>query len=410
MPPFFAFINASYLRMKTFVYPLLIVALLVGCHSVDQVTHDRFNDNIIELPYVPLYTNDSLSWQNLPACAQVAEILSRTESPQVVTNATLRSFNVSEVVQTRLLAPDSIQVTSYSAKPIQAVDLYLHLSSYVEPILIAHIDSLPAFGRITFKPTFLSAQGGVYRTLSGRTVTFRFDKLLPEAMTLSTHSTDPHYQMLQRITARWQLSFSSYSGSQWAEMRWLYAREWCVMVQNLAYLFHTEAFRYVWFNYNTIMGADLYDNNGTLFTPETYASVYQSIFAKERLVLGVTQMGGGLGGGATWGVDHWMFYGHYSSFHGMDIIAHEFAHTLGFSHSSAMASGGGRFKFQNFITEMHDYLIDRGELPYLLEDRFAVDFANPINQEFWHNGIVESWITDERETELERYFAANPLH
>ena len=57
---------------------------------------------------------------------------------------------------------------------------------------------------------------------------------------------------------------------------------------------------------------------------------------RDRIDLGVTSMGGGLGGGTVLGIDTWIFYAHYFNTD-VGIIGHEFGHHFG-SHDSAWAN------------------------------------------------------------------------
>lgn len=349
-----------------------------------------------------------VKWQKLdPNYAR--EILSRNEPPAVVTNTSLRNFDMKEIIQAKFIETDSVMITSYSSKPVKDIHLYMRVSGYNEPICIAVIDSLPGFGQTTFSPSFLRGKA-TYKTKSNDEIQFQAEQLEASKMTMFIDCQDAHYQKLKEIKCDWNISFKTYDGPQWREMRWLYAREWCVISQNMAYIFSSPEFKHVWDDYKSIMGADLYDNNKVTFTPQMYLDLHVSILKRRNLVTGITGIGGGLGGGSVWGVDHWHFYGHYSSFHGIGTIAHEFGHCLGYGHSSAIAFDGGRDAFQNFMVELHDFMNDTGRIPYLKSDRGFIDFHNPINQEFWHNGIQGSWLETERDTALEEYFRNNPLN
>ena len=81
-----------------------------------------------------------VKWQRLePNYAR--EILSRNEPPAVVTNASLRNFDMKEIIQTKFLENDSVLITSYSSKPVKDIQLYMRVSGYSEPSCIAVIDS-----------------------------------------------------------------------------------------------------------------------------------------------------------------------------------------------------------------------------------------------------------------------------
>jgi hypothetical protein len=120
--------------------------------------------------------------------------------------------------------------------------------------------------------------------------------------------------------------------------------------------------------------------------------------------LGVTTMGGGLGGGDVLGVDTWHFYQHY--FRDIGTIGHEFGHHWG-SHDSAWANES--YGLQSSSSQLHDYFLRKQKLPYIDPNTNKFHLTP---REKLYNGINQGMRVPRPSTEingLERYFGANPL-
>lgn len=344
---------------------------------------------------------DTLKWNQVDSAHKELYFLEGEDSSRVVQ----RHFAVNQVVQVQTLSSQSLQISSFSVLPLHGVQIWMQLQGYPQEILVGVVDSLPALSRMEFTPAIIRAQDGEFWRADSQKVHFAF-KEIPSMARFRLQSQDPHFQKLSQIKCNWQIGFKHYSGDQWRPMNWLYAKEWTVIVQNLAYLFSTPRFKEIWDHWALLFGGDLFGNDGNTFSAEDYAKTYQMILNKGDLQLGVTAMGGGLGGGNVWGVDTWNYYSHYASYSGIPVISHEFAHTLGFGHSSALAADGPRYYFQSAMAEIHDYFNDRGDLPYL--DPTVVDFANDRYKPYRYNGVDLSMTKVEKESELEVYFKNHP--
>ena len=101
---------------------------------------------------------------------------------------------------------------------------------------------------------------------------------------------------------------------------------------------------------------------------------------------------GGLGGGATWGITDWNFYGHYASFSGWESITHEFMHCMDYSHNSNMTYAaktpeGVNVGWTEFIWQLHMWLSKKGDLPYT--DRNLLGFHKPENAQYRDCDIMQ---------------------
>ncbi|WP_228278824.1 hypothetical protein [Acinetobacter indicus] len=86
------------------------------------------------------------------------------------------------------------------------------------------------------------------------------------------------------------------------------------MITNFAYLVNSPEFKHIWFNHKAVMGHDFFGNKGQVvgdggyFTAAEYQKYYDEIMNRGKVTLGVTTVGGGLGGRNVLGVDTWLFY------------------------------------------------------------------------------------------------------
>lgn len=97
------------------------------------------------------------------------------------------------------------------------------------------------------------------------------------------------------------MQFANEKDGKWREVNGLYAREWLIILTNLAYMVSQEEFEYLWFNFEEVMGyrmngtAGPVDGPGGFFTPEDTLYWYNALLNREYVNGGVTQNGGGLG-------------------------------------------------------------------------------------------------------------------
>lgn len=389
----------------------------VACTTtIDEVV----NYNDIELPYVETFKQDTVTFGKLKP-EQSRRILDLDEPSGIVTNHSMRSFRVDEIIQLRPTAQsDSIRVTSYSAKTVYDVTMEVYLPEFDKYIPVVYLDSIPAFSQFEFKSSF-TGKRVTYRQKDGHVLSFHYPYLDFEQMTPRLVSEDEHFNMLDQIDAKWTIRFSNYdwtaekgdAGSQWREMRAIYAREWIVIVTNYAYMLTTEEYAYTMKHFKEVMGKDLFDNDRVDFTPEKYQR--EDLRFRQGYTFNCGQTGasvGGLGGGSTWGVTHWNFYGHYASYSGWLAITHEFMHCMGYGHSSSMAPAG-EIGWPEFMTNLHVYLSQNKRLPYT--DRNLLGFHKPENAKYRNGGVDPNYMNDNttrqfyNRSKITKYFTANPI-
>lgn len=385
----------------------------------DQTLIHLANQRIKLLPMITLQQNktkqqsSALLLTESKAQNQV-RILQDGEPWSTLTNNAERQVYVNKILSADL-SGNSLTLTSYSAVPVRDLQIRAKIRNSDDWVVLATLDTMTPFSTTKFnislsdQSRFPLADGSGSIQLAGLSKT----KLAPsDIFALQVHSeTDEHVKKLNTIKAKWRLYFGTYDEpGKWCRITPLYAREWIIMMTNMGYILSSPEFEKLWFNHKEVMGYDFYAHNGqaeALFTENDYKNAYQRILNRGNVRLGVTNMGGGLGGEEVLGVDTWLFYGHYR-LSGYRIIAHEFGHAFGGHHTSWASVYEG---FEAMVDELNYYFQRRpGSLPYMDPNVNAFHLASNsevcqgINQNMV-NGVAKNapW------NRVDKYFEKNPM-
>ncbi|EEY38126.1 hypothetical protein [Vibrio mimicus] len=317
---------------------------------------------------------------------------------------------------------DKLEITSYAAQTTYDLDVEARFGSKGEWINLGTITQLEPFSKHELNYTL---QDGHYYTSVDQLKSYAISGLenldyLPSDLIdiRLTSDTDTFVQKITDLKPSWRLRFGNYSPEthgKWGRITGPYAREWMIMMTNFAYIMNSPEFEHIWFNYKETFGQgtnEFFGNAGPVnapngnFTAADYQRVYQQFMNRDLIHLGVSTIGGGLGGGTVLGIDTWLFYGHYYR-SGFGILAHEFGHGFG-SHSSAFANSGAGL--QPLFTQMHHMMLLDKVLPYVDEEINAF-YASP--QELLHNTVsngIRTPLAPDHTNWMIEYFKANPLH
>lgn len=419
----------KHLKVPALAAGTTLVAAMTLMASCSTDYEDQIVYNDIQQPFQQDFLKDTLSFDKLPAEA-TRHILNLSDPSSEIVGKADYTFRTDNLISVKKSAVgDSLVITSWSAKPVSNVTLEMHIPEADEYIPVAFFDSIPAFSRISFRPSFIGRRN-IHKKEDGKYVSFVVPYLDLNRMKARLTSDDEHFKMLQKIDAQWNCSFSNFGWTptigesyNFREMKPIYAREWVVILTNYAYMMTTPEYKYVMANFKKVMGGDLYDNEKVPFTAEKYQSEMERFKAKKNFVLGQTSPAyGGLGGGATWGITDWNFYGHYASFSGWESITHEFMHCMDYSHNSNMTyaaktSEGVNVGWTEFIWQLHMWLSKKGDLPYT--DRNLLGFHKPENAQYRDCDIRDIFQDDAvlqknidsfyKKSRLVKYFTENPL-
>ena len=351
------------------------------------------------------------------AAAQKGLLLQDSDSWETLTNPQLRSFAINKILSGKL-DQRQLALSSYSATTVRNLEIQARLKGSEQWFVLGSLDQLPAFSTVRFDVAIVD--GRTFQRVDDKgSVQFKglnaLSVLPSDLFEIRIDSkTDAHVQKISNFKMKWQLSFGTYdangSDASWGKINPIYAREWVIMMTNFAYMINSPEFEHVWFNHKKAMGHDFFGNAGQVnapggfFTSDDYLRFYQAIMNRGSIRLGVTTMGGGLGGGDVLGVDTWNYYQHYFKNNG--IIGHEFGHHFG-SHDSAWSNSS--YGLQSSSAQLLDYFLRKQQLPYMDPNTNRFHLAP---REMLYNGVVEGMRVPREDSEvnnLERYFSANPL-
>lgn len=335
-------------------------------------------------------------------------ILQNEESFETITDQEKRYFYVNQPLQVKWLSETTIQVISYAMRPVKDVRIWMNIPEYQEDIYLMHIQELPALSQQVYTVPF-SKGVTEYQTRSGKWVSAFFDSVSQNNIKYSITSLDPWYQKIAGMRPHWKVTFGNYSGGNWREINALYAREWIIMITNMATVFDSDEMRYLFTfdNYpkSNNNGKHFHTDSGYYYSSQAdYEALLTQIYNKEHFNVGVTAIGGGLGGGATLGVDTWVFYSHYYGSNSEDsaLIAHEMGHGLGFGHSSSFCYG----EFQAYVQDLYGLLLRTEALPYT--DDSVNGFYKEENTQYRYNGVAQDYRQKRKGlNSIEKFIIAN---
>lgn len=390
----------------------------VNQNKIFSIFNSRIN--IIPLQQIEQYQslNTSIPITQLRQQEAISQqlVLQNGESWETLTDLQQRYFKINRIISGQV-DNDGLLIKNYSAAPVKDLNIEARLKNTDQWFHLTHIDELKAFSHTHFKLTlnenqfFKLIDGSGSIKLQGLS---NFKELPVDLLDIRvTSDSDSLVQKLSTITPQWGIYFGKYSQAdgQWQKINPIYAREWVIMITNFAYIISSPEFNHVWFNHKQTMGHDFYGNSGQVdgpggfFTTSDYQKYYDAIMNRGDIRLGITTIGGGLGGGDILGIDTWYFYSHYFNAD-IGVIGHEFGHHWG-NHNSAWANSSYGIQAANLW--LHQYFQRKGQLPYMDPDLNAFHKASADQL---YNSISASLRKPRPISEknrLENYFKEHPL-
>ena len=363
---------------------------------------------------------DSLTWEELENKRTILYVdENRMESNDTIVDRDLRTFSTKELIKIETNSEGTgFCLTSWVCDTLNNVFLMAHPQGSGDSYILFYIDMLPPLAQFDYEIPYENGSLTIYN---------REDQpatIAPgDGTTFSIETEDPLWKKLtEDIKINWTASFSNYEGAHWSdEMTALYAREWVVILTNMAYMYSTPEFEYILYHWEEVLpGYPTIGDNGKAFTAEQYDQLYKRETGERDLVLGFVIKDGvnGMGGAGVLAANHTTLYSHYNSMvnHAWNTIAHEFNHQW-YGHNSSLCPvdyvvGVGSFP-QTMVPQLHNYLRKAKRLPYTNMFVFnfpaynkiwwkATDFSNmgydPETLEFYNSKSVftpvEQWLND----------------
>jgi len=380
------------------------------------------NQKIHILPMLTLQQNKSTQLNQAMILTESkarerSRVLQDGESWETLTNSSQRYVYMDHILSATLNG-NRLHLQSYSAVPVRDLQIRAKIKNSEDWVILAKLDQLTPFSNASFdlkltdQSRFPLLDGTGSIQLAGLSQTTQNPSNIFDLKISS--ETDEHVKKLNQIKAKWKIYFGTYDEpNKWCRITPVYAREWGMMMTNLAYMLSTPEFETLWFNHKAVMGHDFLGNAGQVegpngfFQPEDYVRIYREILNRNEINLGITNMGGGLGGGAVLGVDTWLFYGHYR-LSGYRIIAHEFGHHWG-GHNSAWAMSN--YGFEAMVDWLNFYFQRRpGSIPYMDPNvnAFHLTPDNALCQGVNQN-MVKGVASTAPWNKVDEYFKNNPM-
>ncbi|GAD78172.1 YncE family protein [Vibrio azureus] len=368
--------------------------------SSDQIDINEYIiDGSVKFNAGEQVSNSPITFEQIMPSA-IQEVFTNNESFDLITNPSLRSARVNELVHTTFVDNNTVQITNYNAKTVTNVDLEARINGINKWFVLGNIDQIPPFTRITL-PVTAFGNIGLYNSKNGDGVfdithimmgEDNFNQLLKTSF---SSKTDKFVQKLQKIKPRWSIQtvdFTGGEGNNWLKMSPLHAREALIMLTNFAYMASSEEFKLFWFNFSEMFGngEEMFGNAGRVegpggyFKPEDYEYYYNGMMNRDYLRIGAVKQVLGYGNVGFTGVSETFYYQHYYGYYG--VLAHEFGH--GFDGTQLYIDGSGfassAFGFQPLMTELGMYLIRKGDIPYLSSDEDLNGFYKDENAQYRH--------------------------
>ncbi|PSU25890.1 hypothetical protein CTM97_06095 [Photobacterium phosphoreum] len=314
----------------------------------------------------------------------------------------------------------NLAITSYAAQETYDLNVEAQFKGSDAWLVLGSVERLPAFNQYMTDRKIMDNYA--YPTTDGtqsvafygiEDVSYLPSDLLDIRL---TSTTDEFVKKITDLRMKWGLSFGKYSeaNGKWAKITPVYAREWMIIMANFAYVMNSPEFEHLWFNYKQSIGGgehEFYGNAGPVYAPggyfnsDDYQRIFKEFMDRGGIRLGITTIGGGLGGGDVLGIDTWNYYAHYYK-SGIGVVGHEFGHHWGRDGSGFSAQWTG---LQLMSQDVHQMMIRSQELPYL-DDNTNGFYKTP--REDLYNGVAHNMRVQRPASELnivERYFVENPV-
>ena len=385
-----------------------------GTGPIDPGTSDTTGvTDSVAAPIVLLV--DSLKWEELENKRTILYVdANRMESNDTVVNRDLRTFSTKELIKIKANSEGTgFCLTSWVCDTLNNVFLMAHPQGSGGSYILFYIDMLPPLAQFDYEIPYENGSLTIYN---------REDQpatIAPgDGTTFSIETEDPLWIKLRdEITVNWTGFFDNYANdSKYAPMTAIYAREWVVMLTNLAYMYSTPEFKHIMYNYLEVMNNNpIWGNNKKNFTQEQYEELYDNLRKDRTFCLGlVANTANGYGGGQTLAVYHPCYYSHYYTMKNAawETVSHEINHCVGYNHDSNLTqtSTTGNATFPGtLVPQLHNWLRKAERLPYMNPKVF--DFENKAYSEHWIGGITglyEPLYNKSDFPPVETYFRNNP--
>lgn len=148
-----------------------LVAAMTLMASCSTDYEDKIVYNDIQQPFQQNFKKDTVAFDKLPA--EFAKHILNLSDPSIeIVGKADYTFQTNNLISVKKSAVgDSLVITSWSAKPVSNVTLEMYIPEADEYIPVAFFETVPAFSRFSFKPSFIGRRN-VWKKKSGNFVSF----------------------------------------------------------------------------------------------------------------------------------------------------------------------------------------------------------------------------------------------
>jgi hypothetical protein len=308
---------------------LCLTAIGISCNSSDDTPKTK--EGLIHIKTLSDYTPENHFF-----------ILDYDESADVIFSDE-RSFDPRQPVQVSITSDTIFRLRSYSPRRIIGMKIWANISQYPERVLLAQLDTVPAFLEFNTPLPFLNDEVA-YTTESGQHITIAANPdITAEDISLTIDCDDPYYKKFSEIKTEWTVNFSRFdylTNIYWRyPMKSGHCREAIAMSINSAYMFSSQEYADKMKEYNGQFygngsGYGPNEKNGPLIE-DNQILIDKALSHNGGITWGHVNQTGGLGGGRVLGLGDDSFVGHYADDNGSCMAwFHEFGHGMGYGDSN----------------------------------------------------------------------------
>lgn len=274
------------------------------------------------------------------------QILSDSETKDIYTDRTQRSFNTSKPLQISVNDGGELHARFYSPRVLYDATIKAKLPSVSDEYFdFAHFDSIPAFADfyeispMLKRETICKLESGKYVNVPKLSVSdFSGIEFVIE-------STDPYWEKIKGIKHGWNIYWGLFDGDpdkedggpvgNWMGIRPVHCRESVAFFLNFTYLIDMEEHEQILHENAHI----LYDDNKL---PVKVEQVLAQMRQERTLQVGLVYPGHGvigLGSPAVFGAYQDGWFNHYSNTYACNVMFHELGHVMGYGHDSSFTYG-----------------------------------------------------------------------
>lgn len=332
-------------------------------HIHPVVTEVRHPDDMLATMYV---TADALGKGDL------SFILQDTETKDVYTDRSQRSFNTAKPLQIAITDDGRLHLRFYSPKQLDDVLIRARIPSVSDEYVdLAYFSHIPPFADF-YEGIPVTERTVMFRTESGKYIEVQRKQVQElTGAEFRIESGSEYWAKLQKIEHGWNIFWGLFGGNpdlpdggpvgNWMGIRPVHCRESVAFFLNFTYMIDMPEHEQI-----------LRDNADKLYDDNKQPVKVEEVLAKMRrnqtLQVGLVYPGNGvvgLGSPTVFGAYQGGWFEHYRNTYACNVMFHELGHVMGYGHNSSFTYGPWAEQLMNnfYVNNIKDFPI--GSSSYL---------------------------------------------